>query len=68
MKMHNSDITQGMIRMLEKDASEYRSAGNKLALAAIRVINEYDGIHRLSAAVRDWFDVVSKEGGRNGRD
>jgi hypothetical protein len=41
-----------------------REAGCNLAEAAIRVIRDYDGTHRLSIAVAKWMAAISNEGGR----
>jgi tellurite resistance protein len=57
-------IEKGIIRMLEKDNKRMREAGNNLAIAAMRVIRDYDGIHRLSLAVAEWNKAIADEGGR----
>ena len=49
---------------LSRDNKAMRIAGCKLAEAAIRVIREYDGLHRLSLAVAEWSKVIACEGGR----
>lgn len=51
-------------QMLADDLNRMRKAGNKLAIAAMHVINEYDGLHRLSLAVAEWNKAVANEGGR----
>ena len=56
---------KGIIRMLEKDNNRMRKAGNNLAIAAMRVIRDYDGIHRLSLAVAEWNKAIANEGGRS---
>lgn len=53
--------------MLTKDNDAMREAGLKLAEAALHVIREYDGIHRLSLAVGEWTKVIAAEGGRGER-
>ena len=50
--------------MLINDNRAMRQAGCKLAEAALRVIREYDGLHRLALAVTEWSRVVSCEGRR----
>ena len=50
--------------ILLEDCKQMRKAGNDLAIAAMRVVGQYDGIHRLSAAVSYWNNVISTEGGR----
>lgn len=61
-----TSVYSDMVHMLEDDLNKFRSAGNKLAIAAIKVINEYDGLHRLALAVSEWTKTVANEGGRNG--
>jgi hypothetical protein len=51
--------------MLIEDNQRMRKAGNLLAEASLRVIREYDGLHRLSLAVAKWCEAVAIEGGRN---
>ena len=53
-----------IIKMIEKDNKRMREAGNNLAIAAMRVIRDYDGIHRLSLAVAAWSKAIADEGGR----
>jgi hypothetical protein len=54
------------IDMLMSDNKRMRDAGCDLAEAAMRVINDYDGVHRLAKAVARWADAVADEGGRAG--
>ena len=56
-----------LIEMLMMDNKRLRSAGCKLAEAALRVATEYDGIHRLMLATADWSKAVADEGGRGNR-
>lgn len=60
----------GLERLIANHA-RMREAGNNLAIAALRVVNDYDGCHRLALAVADWSKAVADEGGRahspNGR-
>lgn len=53
--------------MLIKDNHRIRKAGNLLAEASLRVIGEYDGLHRLAMAVSDWCRAIASEGGREER-
>jgi hypothetical protein len=41
-----------------------RNAGSELAAAALRVTEDYDGVHRLRLAVAKWAKVTADEGGR----
>jgi len=52
-------------RSLQQDYIKMRNAGNELAIASLRVINDYDGIHRLAQAVSIWASVVATSGGRS---
>ena len=53
-----------LTEMLIEDNRAMREAGCELAEAAIRVVREYDGCHRLMLAVSKWTTVVANEGGR----
>ena len=57
-------MTEDLSRMLTEDNKRLRSAGCKLARAAIYVVENYDGLHRLSIAVSEWMKAVADEGGR----
>jgi hypothetical protein len=46
--------------ILRRDNAMLKESGMKLAKAAI-----YDGIHRLSKAVADWFLAIYDESGRD---
>jgi hypothetical protein len=50
--------------MMARDHKRMRDAGCKLAEASLRVIRTYDGLHRLSLAVREWADAIASEGDR----
>lgn len=50
--------------MVLNDCKRMRKAGNNLAIAALHVIRDYDGVHRLSLAVSEWAKAVADEGGR----
>lgn len=56
-----------LVEMLCEDNRRMRIAGCKLAEAALHVIYEYDGLHRLSIAVAAWAEAVAGEGGREKR-
>jgi hypothetical protein len=50
--------------MLIRDHKRMREAGCALAEAALRVIREYDGTHRLALAVAKWAEAIAAEGDR----
>lgn len=52
------------IEKLEEDNHRMRQAGCDLAMAAMKVIRDYDGVHRLSDAVGEWAKVIATEGTR----
>jgi len=58
-------LQRDLAEMLNKDNQKMRKAGNRLAIAATRVIDTYDGIHRLSLELREWFTVIAEEGNRD---
>lgn len=58
------DQQQALIDMLIRDNARMRPAGCKLAAAAMYVVAEYDGLHRLSLAVAAWAQAVADEGDR----
>ena len=53
-----------LTNMVTKDGRRMRKAGCDLAEAALRVIRDYDGTHRLALAIAEWMKVVADEGGR----
>lgn len=53
-----------IVKMMADDNARMRKAGCALAEAALRVISEYDGVHRLSLAVAEWSTAVANEGHR----
>ena len=55
---------EGVAAELVAENRKLRSAGCKLAEAAIRVAQEYDGVHRLMLTVSEWAKTVADEGGR----
>ena len=52
------------IKMLETENNNLRKKGIKLAEAASRVIDTYDGLHRLALAVSDCYKQIADENGR----
>lgn len=61
------EVDAALIHMLQADNIRMRAAGLKLSEAALHVIREYDGTHRLSLAVAEWAKAVADEGGREDR-
>ena len=59
------EIAQDLTEMLSEDCRRYRKAGNDLAEASVRVVRDYDGLHRLSLAVSAWMQTVANEGRRD---
>ena len=57
-------VEQDLIKMLSEDNSRMRKAGSNLAIAALRVVRDYDGLHRLSLAIAEWSQAIANEGGR----
>ena len=49
---------------LAEENRELRKAGCKLAIAALYVAHEFDGVHRLMLAVSEWTQTLANEGGR----
>lgn len=58
------NVEDDMVSMLSKTNTEMRQAGCELAEAAMRVIRNHDGLHRLSLAVSKWATVIANENGR----
>lgn len=59
-----ADPEVGAVEMMSRDNARMRLAGGRLAEAAIRVIHDYDGLHRLSLAVAAWSEAIAAEGDR----
>ncbi len=59
-----TDIDAQVRTMIERDNARMRDAGNKLAVAAVKVVNDFDGCHRLMLAVAEWALAVANEGDR----
>ena len=53
-----------LIGMLGRDNERMRKAGTKLAEAAMHVVREHDGTHRLALAVAEWALALANEGDR----
>ena len=58
-----SDLEQFLV----EENRSLREAGCKLAEAAMRVVREFDGLHRLSLAVSEWSLAIANEGRRGER-
>jgi len=59
------DVDNQISRMLTEDNKKLKNAGFKLANAASRVVQDYDGVHRLSLALSEWYLAIANQGGRN---
>jgi hypothetical protein len=57
-------MIEGAVQMMARDHARMRLAGGRLAEAALRVIHDYDGLHRLSLAVAEWAEAIAAEGDR----
>jgi hypothetical protein len=51
-------------RELIEEITKLRQAGNEMAFASMRIINDYDGVHRLALAISNWLKVIADEDGR----
>jgi len=60
----DKETEDNLVEMLIKNNKELRDSGCKLAEAATRVIRTYDGVHRLSLAVAEWYKTLANENGR----
>lgn len=60
-----SPIEAALLVMVQRDNDRMRRAGTKLAEAALHVIREHDGCHRLALAVAEWATAVASEGDRD---
>jgi hypothetical protein len=67
MREPEIDHEVDLVRMLVADNRRMRAAGLKLSEAALHVIREYDGTHRLSLAVAEWAVAIADEGNRGER-
>jgi len=50
--------------ILNEDNKNILEAGHGLAKAVARVVEEYDGVHRLSLALSKWYLVIANRGDR----
>jgi hypothetical protein len=57
-------IQQRSIQALQADNTALKKAGSELAAAALRVVSDYDGLHRLMLATAAWAKAIADEGGR----
>jgi len=62
--MSIDDHDQKVLEFVLKDNKAMKVAGGKLAEAAIRVVSEGDGCHRLALAISSWCQTIADEGGR----
>lgn len=63
----NDDEIDALIahnQLLLDDLYRLRKAGNALAIAALHVADQYDGVHRLMLSVSNWAMAIANEGGR----
>ncbi len=56
------------VEWLAGECGRLRTAGCQLATAALRVIETFDGVHRLALAVSKWTKALADEGGRTALD
>lgn len=61
-------IGEQQLKMLSEENARLREAGAQLAIAAMRVATEYDGVHRLMLAVSVWAKAMADEHGRGVKD
>jgi len=54
-------------RFLAENYSKIRAAACNLAAAALHVIQEYDGVHRMALALSEFTKALANEGGRDHR-
>jgi hypothetical protein len=65
MVQMSDGIERALIDMQARDIARYKSAGDALAIAAMRVVTDYDGLHRLRLAVAEWNNACANEGNRD---
>lgn len=61
-------IGEQQLKMLVEENARLRDAGSQMAIAALRVATEYDGIHRLMLAVSVWAKAMADEHGRGAKE
>ena len=59
-------LLESHLKMLSEENVRLREAGAQMAIAALRVATEYDGVHRLLLAVSVWAKAMADENGRGG--
>lgn len=57
-------VSAANMKMLAEENKRLREAGAQMAIAALRVATEYDGVHRLMLAVSVWAKAMADENGR----
>lgn len=57
-------LTAEALAQLKEDNARLKKAGSDLAAAALRVVTDYDGLHRLMLATAGWAKALADEGGR----
>ena len=63
--MTNEGAVMTIDEQLLKDNKAMREVGGELAERAMYVVNNYDGLHRLSIAIAKWCNVIANEGLRD---
>ncbi len=61
-------LESNQLKMLVEENARLRDAGAQMAIAALRVATEYDGIHRLMLAVSVWAKAMADEHGRGAKE
>ena len=59
------ELGDNLVEMISRDNKSLKKAGMNLAEAASYVIKEYDGIHRLSLAISEWYSSIGNQGDRD---
>jgi hypothetical protein len=54
-----------IVDFLNIENNKLKIAGCELAEAGIKIIKDYDGVHRLALAISNWFKIIANEGGRD---
>lgn len=63
-KPMETDADNEIIEMLSQENLRLRKAGSNLCQAALHVVSEYDGLHRLALAVSEFSKALADEHGR----
>lgn len=61
----STPIDSELVGMLQEDNASILDAGFNMAKAASRVVRKYDGLHRLSLAISEWYKAVADQGNRS---